>query len=705
MSKIRFTSSSQHQGPKVELSAHPQASKIGSVPSFETPKLSLVFGFKRLSSVLSLEQPRLSSALDLKAPPRSGDETCGLGQGTLSPGPPTIFSGVPSASSAAANCLPPPPPKPSKPSTFFPELRRTKSFSASKNNEALGFSAAAFEPQRKSCDVRVRNTLWTLFSLDDETKPSSSQNPHCNESANRNESDGIEEIIELPEPPKSENGFDRGVNLEILEEEGMNEDTLKPMKDHIDLDSQVKKAGGRDLKEIAGSFWSAASVFSKKWHKWRRKQKLKKQNNGESSAPLPAEKPLSRQYRETQSEIADYGFGRRSCDTDPRFSLDAGRISFDDPRYSFDEPRASWDGYLIGRSFPRMAPMVSVVEDAPVVHVSRTDTQIPVEEPVMMNCINGDDTVPGGSAQTREYYSDSSSRRRKSLDRSSSIRKTAAAVVAEIDEMKSVSNAKVLPATDYFHGSKVLMGDRDSNSNSLRDDCSETFELAGFRDNASVIGNGEQKRSKKSRRWTWSILGFIYRRGSGNKDEEDDRYSRANGVERSFSESWQEFRRESNGDPRAGLNRKVFRSNSSVSWRNSNYMGGSFGTGRKSSVEMNGHGKKRRDDFVLERNRSARYSPNHIDNGLLRFYLTPLRGSRRVLCLLYLLLAFSSVMNVFLLFNGDLEDIARYVLYNRPSLIQELDHLQAGDHLNSEEFTGFTFTLPKLYAEITVQKV
>jgi hypothetical protein len=44
--------------------------------------------------------------------------------------------------------------------------------------------------------------------------------------------------------------------------------------------------------------------------------------------------------------------------------------------------------------------------------------------------------VPGGSAQTRDYYSDSSSRRRKSLDRSNSIRKTAAAVVAEIDELK-----------------------------------------------------------------------------------------------------------------------------------------------------------------------------------------------------------------------------------------------------------------------------
>jgi hypothetical protein len=73
--------------------------------------------------------------------------------------------------------------------------------------------------------------------------------------------------------------------------------------------------------------------------------------------------------------------------TDPRFSLDAGRISLDDPRYSFDEPQASWDGYLIRIIFPKMPTMVSVVEDAPV-HVLRSDTQIPVEE----NAINEDET-------------------------------------------------------------------------------------------------------------------------------------------------------------------------------------------------------------------------------------------------------------------------------------------------------------------------
>jgi hypothetical protein len=50
-----------------------------------------------------------------------------------------------------------------------------------------------------------------------------------------------------------------------------------------------------------------------------------------------------------------------------------------------------------------MPTMVSVVEDAPV-HVLRSDTRIPVEE----NAINEDETsVPGGSAQTRDYYSDS----------------------------------------------------------------------------------------------------------------------------------------------------------------------------------------------------------------------------------------------------------------------------------------------------------
>lgn len=298
-------------------------------------------------------------------------------------------------------------------SSFLPELRRTKSFSASKNDVFPG----VFEPQRKSCDVRARSTLWSLFNLDDGRKNDDrpvevveARNPgpvleskeeedeHDDHEDNDNgvsivdddDDDDSDEIRLSEEPNVIKETVEGIVPVQPEPEE------VRTMKDHIDHDSQTKKSSSKDLKEIAGSFWSAASVFGKKWQNWRQKQKLKKQNAGGDSAALPAEKPISKQYhRDTQSEIADYGFGRRSCDTDPRFSLDAGRISFDDPRYSFDEPRASWDGYVICRTFPRLPPMLSVVEDAPVVHVSRSDTQIPVEEP--MNCITGNEIVPGGS--------------------------------------------------------------------------------------------------------------------------------------------------------------------------------------------------------------------------------------------------------------------------------------------------------------------
>ncbi|CAN1275724.1 Protein OCTOPUS [Linum perenne] len=509
----------------------------------------------------------------------------------------------------------------SKPSSFFPELRRTKSFSASKNE---GFSGV-FEPQRRSCDVRGRSTLSSLFCHDDERKnPAKKEAPNIEEpilTARNSNAKPIEEIIEEEDEEEDEEEEEEGIVMEpepVLEL--VQEEELKTMKDHIDLDSQTKKPSGKDLK---GSFWSAASVFSKKLQKWRQKQKMKKRRNGGG-----VEKQLGKQYRETQSEIADYGFGRRSCDTDPRFSLDAGRISFDDARYSFDEPRASWDGHMVARTFPtfpRMPTMLSVVEDAPP-PVMRSDAQIPVEEePVSStnSLTEGDEMVPGGTAQTRDYYSDSSSRRRKSLDRSSSIRKTAAAVVAEIDEFKSISsNSKVSPA-NVPKITPLDWRETNSNSNSLRDDCSvETFDM-GYRDNASVLGSTNGK--KKSRRWgkAWNIFGFINRRSNVNKDE-DDRYSRVNGVERSYSESWPELR----GGRVTGLNPKLMRSNSSVSWRNSNIGGGS---GRRSNVETcsSGYGRKNKEEFVFDKNRSNRYSPSHVDNGLLRFYLTPLRGSRR----------------------------------------------------------------------------
>ncbi|XP_074271523.1 protein OCTOPUS-like [Silene latifolia] len=569
--------------------------------------------------------------------------------------------------------------------SFLPELRRTKSFSGD-GGGFLGFHGGV-EPQRKSCDVRGRSTLFSLFNQEITGNIVNNNNKYgegnsgignaiefdCETGDHVTEVDAEPANIDVSTVDEVEEEEEEESEIQVVKDEEIRVENVasdrcidfKTMKDYIEIDTTEKKSNGggtgKDLKEKTGSFWSAASVFSKKlkaWTKKNHKSKKGNRNRVELMTVNGKKGNAGRNCRDTQSEIADYGFGRRSCDTDPRFSLDAGRfsvdvvgpgrysvdagrMSFDDPRGSFDEPRASWDGYLIGGGraglgVSRMVPpLVSLVEDAPVVGVGvlRNDMQIPVDEPrrSSVSTIGGGDEcvgggVPGGAAQTKDYYSDSSSKRRKSLDRSSSIRKTAAAVVAEMDNVKVVqpmTQPLPLPScVDYLNG-----GGGGGGGGGIRDNYSESFDLGlGYRENGNGGGGGgDRKGCKKARKWrAWNIWSLLYRRSGTSKDEDDDKYSRSNGVGRSLSESW------SYG---YGGGRSVGRSNSSVSWRNS-YNIGSSSIRQGGSIEVNG--RKKRDEFVLERNRSARYSPKHggggggdNNNGMLRFYLTPMRGSRR----------------------------------------------------------------------------
>ncbi|CDY22180.1 BnaC01g39210D [Brassica napus] len=506
---------------------------------------------------------------------------------------------------------------------FFPDLRRTKSFSASKNSEGL---SGLFEPQRRSCDVRLRSSLLNLFTQDEQRYPPITVSGGEAEAEPR-KSTVQEPVLEANDEEEEEEAEteDDYVDFEILNDNSSNEaveerneieDVKVPEKaiseeEIIDVDSsQTKKAS------VRRSFWSAASVFSKKLQKWNQKLKKRRSNGGDhhrpGSARLPVEKPIGRQLRDTQSEIADY---RRSCDTDPRFSLDAGRfsldagrfsvdigrISVDDPRYSFDEPRASWDGTLIGRTArpPPPPSMLSVVEDAAVI---RSDMQIPVEQPQppppppVVNPVNNESDpviIPGGSIQTRDYYNDSSSWRRKSLDRSSSIRKTHVA-----DEQKP----RVSISIDTYSGGSM----RDDSYRKVNSNDNGFYREPAITGERSVNSNDN---SKKSRRWgKWSILdhlhplgplmGLIYRK-SVNKYEEEEEHGGM--VERSLSESWPELRNGGGGGAR------MERSNSNVSWRSS---------GGVPARKVNG----------LERNKSSRYG----ENGMLDFYLAPMNGSRRL---------------------------------------------------------------------------
>ncbi|KAL5202240.1 hypothetical protein ABZP36_013192 [Zizania latifolia] len=540
---------------------------------------------------------------------------------------------------------------PSGSSTAPPDLRRCKSFSCGRGGDVL----ATDEPQRRSCDVRGRSTLWALFHQDDRERvrdgtafgafPASSSAaaaalaaevqapppPHppplCVPEVFLEEeiamADEFDEITPVVEP------FLVVGTSEELETEANVAREAKAMKDHIDLEcSQAKKPQPKDLKEIAGSFWLAASVFSKKWQKWRRKQKLKKQDAGGGKAAAampPPEKPSKstflRRSRLRGEACSEFAGGRRSCDTDPRFSLDAGRMSVDDVGFSWDEPRASWDGYLfgaatgigLGRAPPpisRLPPILSALEDSPAGIVERSDGQIPVEDDSQPEPEPDADT-PGGTAQTREYYTDASSRRRRSLERTSSVRRPS----FEVTDPKpvvpvpaaAVTNEKDSPligSSEFYHfqHAEDLLDHRFSTS-SLVEDFPMSLDAA-FPDPA-----------KKPRRWrkAWSLWGLIHRRAAGRRNGASDV------ADRAFSEPWPELRLR-------GYNARMQRCNSNASARSSfSSNSGGLGSSRRSHVDTNGNVKRRREECMLERNRSARYSPGHADNGMLRFYLTPMR--------------------------------------------------------------------------------
>ncbi|XP_050369422.1 protein OCTOPUS [Argentina anserina] len=442
-------------------------------------------------------------------------------------------------------------PAPQTAQTAHSKLRRSKSCCGTRPESS---SYPPEPPRRKSCDVRNRNTLSELFNIDDDRKGV----------PRKLEIKSSRLGLELKEaPPPAEAEEQNGEEARVSDAE------FKTMKELIDLELQRKKGNVRDLREIAGAVWESAS---NKVRQWRRKQKVKKLQ----SETFGSEKRKGRRgLRETQSEVGEYALGRRSCDTD----LDPGRMSL-------DEPRASWDGYLSTRAYPRMTPMVAVVED---VRMSEEESL---------------ERSPGGSAQTKDYYF-SQARRRRSFERPTSCDHSK----AEVDELKLVSSG----ATELFYGAKVLITEKElmesssSNSKSVEEDGAAVGNVGVCGNAGGVSSNGDDQKSGKWHK-RWKFWGLKQRKSQPKNGGDQE-------------ESWKKLRRVANGEANASVSQKLIRSYS-VSCKNSCKMVGLFSN--VSTVEGKGNGLK-----TLQRNRSARYSPSNLDHGLLRFYLTPLRSYRR----------------------------------------------------------------------------
>ncbi|XP_010454555.1 PREDICTED: UPF0503 protein At3g09070, chloroplastic-like [Camelina sativa] len=482
-------------------------------------------------------------------------------------------------------------------SSSVPDLRRATSYSV---RDASASASVFDQPRRRSCDVRSNDgsSLHDRFAGDDD-------DDHLLQSSIR--FPVVPDLKEEEDEEEEIRNFDVGKSL--VEEE-IEDGEKKTMKELIDLESRTQPIKKNNVKD---------SVFSRTLKKFSLKHNGKKPDSGNS-------------------------LGRRSCDVDPRLSLDAGRISF-------EEPRASWDGCLIGKTYPKLVPLSSVTEDVIKASPEKVSGCKEDEEEEKKN-------NPGGTAQTRDYYLDS--RRRRSFDRSSRHG------LLEVDELKAISNAKVSPETvGLFHGAKLLVTERelrDSNWYSIKNYKPESLEL-GSKGVSCVAAAGEVKKQdgfvlkKSGKKWSkgWNFWGLIHRKTDTLKNEMKTEQSLklgGNAMEGSLAESLLKLRRVAKGETNGDVSEKLIRSYS-VSARKScdgmlrgasilnGFEGGRSScdglfhgsvtgveTGRLSSCEDGlFHGVESKQNHLLQRDdKLGTYSPNNLRNGLVRFYLTPLNS-------------------------------------------------------------------------------
>ncbi|CAL0309675.1 unnamed protein product [Lupinus luteus] len=451
------------------------------------------------------------------------------------------LAGIESSSTAAVDC----PAAETRPAL---KLRRTKSFSCSAA-EPPSSSSTVPEPRRRSCEAR--GTLCDLLKFDGTEKNGHNLKPVI---------DSRKLDLEIREEEEEEEHVnDDGEGVRVCGDDFACFEETKTMKEFIDLEFKSRKSSGRDFREIAGSFY-------KRLRKWRRKQKVPK-NSGEGGDKSNGNgngngSVGGRRIKETQSEVGEYGLlGRRSCDTDPRMSIEVARMSLDgygyDPRFSFEVSRASWDGYLIGKACPRFSPMIRV-------NGAVDDNRVLVEEDEEegMNLESVEEHCPGGSVQTKDYYSDSHGKR--SFDRSNSRRKPS---MADVDELRAVSNAKVSPATtELFYGAKVLIAENDLGNGHLNNVQSDCVTGSASTDASDVVTRVDQRESKKLHKWgrLWNKLGLVQRRKEDKLGEE--KYGAGDMGNRAISESWQKLRRVVNRQASGSVSRKLIQSYSVSHW-------------------------------------------------------------------------------------------------------------------------------------------
>lgn len=243
------------------------------------------------------------------------------------------------------------------------------------------------------------------------------------------------------------------------------------------------------------------------------------------------------------------------------------------------------------------------------------------------NSNSNSNTSDNNNSVGLDLESSGDGRRNFGFDRSNPRRRRS---IAELDELKSMSNVnanvKVSPAT--FYGAKLLITEkelmdsyvRSSSGDVVQSDCVVESDSKDVADVAT-----RQKGSKKLQKWrgVWNKLGLV--QGTERKEDRVREEEGDSGVEvdKPLAESLERLRRVVNVQASEPVGQKLMRSYS-VSCRSPCRT-----DGFTEESESKGSALNVRQEFMFQRNRSVRYSPNNPDTGLLRFYLTPTKSYKR----------------------------------------------------------------------------
>ncbi|KAI3423707.1 hypothetical protein J3R85_010924 [Psidium guajava] len=275
-------------------------------------------------------------------------------------------------------------PNHSDPRSVADNFHRSKSHREFNCGAAAGRSA---EPRRRSCEVVAGTSPIGLFNLENGPggRDRSSGSGEGNEDREIRIYDSDVEQNEEADNGGARDDFEGGAEL-------------RTVREFIDLEWERKKRRDKDLKGL----WGVAAVFTDKWRKWRRREKITNRGplglvNGGNVAigeeVVDKDKVNAGELGDMRTEAGERVIGRRSCDLE---RVNGGRISY-------DVPRASLDGHMIGRSsmYRHLNPAVSAVNDVKLVD-DQSEDGVLVEE--KLSCVDENSKIPGGHLQTRYYY-------------------------------------------------------------------------------------------------------------------------------------------------------------------------------------------------------------------------------------------------------------------------------------------------------------